>query len=149
MRGSVKWFNQAKGYGFIARDDGGADTFVHLSDILEGRVLGPGDRVEFQVAQDQRGRAKAVRVRLLAKGTEEPSERPSRARMDRSGEEGEPFRERLEQTQATLSATTAHLETLIDLLVEKGIITRQEMEERSGEKRRMKEVAFEGGGQMS
>ncbi|MBI3988409.1 MAG: cold shock domain-containing protein [candidate division NC10 bacterium] len=144
MRGSVKWFNQAKGYGFIARDDGGADTFVHLSDILEGRVLGPGDRVEFQVAQDQRGRSKAVRVKLLAKGTtEEPQERPAQARTERSVEEEEPFRDKLEQTQATLSETAAHLETLIQLLVEKGIITRQEMEERTGEKQRAEEAAFE------
>lgn len=144
MRGSVKWFNQSKGYGFIARDDGGTDTFVHLSDILEGRPLSPGDRVEFQVAQDQRGRSKAVRVRLLAKGTpEEPQERPARARMERSVEEGELFRDKLEQAQATLSETTAHLETLIELLIEKGIITRQEMEERTGGQRRVEEAAIE------
>ena len=57
LKGTVKWFNSAKGYGFIGREDGGADTFVHYSAITsEGyRSLGEGDRVEFEIVQGQKG----------------------------------------------------------------------------------------------
>jgi len=54
--GSVKWFHKAKGYGFIARPDGG-EIFVHHSGIRgEGaKTLNEGDQVEFQVVQGQKG----------------------------------------------------------------------------------------------
>jgi CspA family cold shock protein len=56
--GVVKWFNDQKGYGFIARDSGG-DVFVHYSAIGgQGfRSLVEGDRVEFSVEQGQKGPA--------------------------------------------------------------------------------------------
>lgn len=55
--GTVKWFNDSKGYGFITRDDGEKDVFVHFSDIQgEGfRSLKEGDRVEFEVREDPKG----------------------------------------------------------------------------------------------
>ncbi|HCU57639.1 MAG TPA: cold-shock protein [Anaerolineaceae bacterium] len=55
--GVVKWFNGEKGYGFIARDNGEKDVFVHFSAInAEGfRTLREGQRVEFEVAQGQKG----------------------------------------------------------------------------------------------
>lgn len=55
--GTVKWFNNSKGYGFIGREDGGADIFVHYSAITsEGyRSVGEGDRVEFEIVQGQKG----------------------------------------------------------------------------------------------
>ncbi len=62
--GTVKWFNGAKGYGFIEREQGG-DVFVHYSAIQgEGfRNLEEGQRVEFSVEQDTKGlRAKEVAV---------------------------------------------------------------------------------------
>ena len=63
-QGTVKWFNNEKGYGFIALD-GGQDVFVHYSAILADgfRSLVENQRVEFEVAQGPKGpQADAVRV---------------------------------------------------------------------------------------
>jgi cold shock protein len=61
--GKVKWFNNAKGYGFIGREDG-PDVFVHYSAILgEGyRSLSEGDCVEFEIATGAKG-PQAAKVR--------------------------------------------------------------------------------------
>jgi len=55
--GTVKWFNDQKGYGFITPDEGGKDVFVHHSSIVgDGfKTLAEGARVEFEVAQGQKG----------------------------------------------------------------------------------------------
>jgi cold shock protein len=57
VKGSVKWFNDAKGYGFINRDDKQKDVFVHFSAIGgDGfKTLAEGDRVEFDVVQGEKG----------------------------------------------------------------------------------------------
>jgi len=56
LKGTVKWFNNAKGYGFIGRDDG-ADVFVHYSAISSDgyKSLQEGDAVEFEIVQGQKG----------------------------------------------------------------------------------------------
>jgi CspA family cold shock protein len=64
-QGTVKWFNSEKGYGFISQDGGGADIFVHYSEIDAGgfRSLEEGQHVQFEVGHGQKGpQATAVRV---------------------------------------------------------------------------------------
>jgi len=65
IEGTVKWFNAEKGYGFIEREDGQGDVFVHFSAInAEGyRTLEEGQRVTFEVVADAKGpRAENVTV---------------------------------------------------------------------------------------
>jgi CspA family cold shock protein len=65
IEGRVKWFNEAKGYGFIERDDG-PDVFVHYSAISgEGfRTLGEGEGVQFDIVQGPKGPQAANVIRL-------------------------------------------------------------------------------------
>ena len=68
MLGTVKWFDNSKGYGFIGCDDG-KDMFVHYSGIEgEGyRILNQGDRVEFEVVKGPKG-LQAGNVRVCGQG---------------------------------------------------------------------------------
>ncbi|MBU7046972.1 MAG: cold shock domain-containing protein [Theionarchaea archaeon] len=63
MKGTIKWYNARKGYGFIQGEDG-KDVFVHQSEVPQGTFLNEGDRVEFNVESSERG-PKAVGVRKL------------------------------------------------------------------------------------
>jgi CspA family cold shock protein len=69
--GTVKWFNTAKGFGFIQPDDGGADVFVHISAVEQAglRGLNEGDLVDFELEQDRRsGKLSAGQLVVTGQG---------------------------------------------------------------------------------
>ncbi len=65
--GTVKFFNIDKGYGFIAPEDGGADSFVHISAVERAGMptINEGDRLEFEIEVDRRGKYAAVNLSPL------------------------------------------------------------------------------------
>jgi CspA family cold shock protein len=65
--GTVKWFNPAKGYGFIEPDDGGKDAFVHISAVERAGLssLNEGQKISFEVQQGQNGKASAENLSII------------------------------------------------------------------------------------
>lgn len=65
--GTVKWFNTQKGYGFITPDEGARDVFVHITALKDAGldVLDEGQRLEFELTQNQDGKTKASGLKLL------------------------------------------------------------------------------------
>lgn len=64
--GTVKFFNDDKGFGFITPENGGQDVFVHVSALERGGSLREGDKVTFEVGQDRKtGKSKAENVSVL------------------------------------------------------------------------------------
>jgi cold shock protein len=63
--GTVKFFNQGKGYGFIQPDDGGKDAFVHISAVERSGMNGlrENQRISYELQQDQRGKTSAVNLK--------------------------------------------------------------------------------------
>jgi CspA family cold shock protein len=78
--GTVKWFNTAKGFGFIQPDDGGADVFVHVSAVEQAglRGLNEGDQVSFELEQDRRS-GKLAAGQLVVTGHSDPPPRAPRS----------------------------------------------------------------------
>ncbi len=64
LRGTVKWFNGQKGYGFIQPDDGSKDVFVHISAVERAglQTLNEGQKVAFAVESGQQGKLSAVNL---------------------------------------------------------------------------------------
>ena len=62
--GTVKFFNDQKGYGFIAPEDGGADAFVHITAVERAgmHTLQQNQRVSYELEQDRRGKMSAVNI---------------------------------------------------------------------------------------
>ncbi len=78
LRGTVKWFNNAKGFGFVIPDDGSGDVFVHYSAIaMEGyRTLKPGQRVAYEAENTPNGRHAVTLT---------PEEEPAPAPLGKTG----------------------------------------------------------------
>jgi cold shock protein len=94
--GTVKFFNGAKGFGFIAPDDGGSDVFVHISAVERSGLSGlnEGDLVSFDLEQDRRS-GKMAASNLVVTGSAGPSARPApRAGAPRFGGGGDGFQRR-------------------------------------------------------
>jgi cold shock protein len=63
--GTVKFYNDTKGFGFITPDDGSTDLFVHITGVVGVDSLMDNDRVSFDVTQGREGKMQAVNVQLL------------------------------------------------------------------------------------
>ena len=65
--GTVKWFSDDKGFGFITPDEGGNDAFVHISALekIGLNSLNPDQRVSYELQTDQRGKTSAVQLQTL------------------------------------------------------------------------------------
>jgi CspA family cold shock protein len=79
--GTVKFFNDAKGYGFIAPDGGGNDAFVHMTAVERGgmRTLREGQRVSYALEQDRRGKMSATDLKSAEAATTADSQTPAPA----------------------------------------------------------------------
>ena len=67
LNGTVKWFNLTKGFGFLAREDGQKDVFVHISAVEKAGLSGlsEGQKVQFEVAKGRDGHLSAENLKLL------------------------------------------------------------------------------------
>ena len=81
--GTVKFFNENKGYGFIAPDGGGNDAFVHISAVERSgmRTLRQDQRVSYDLQEDRRGKMAAVNLKA-AEDSEAAVEEPANDDMD-------------------------------------------------------------------
>jgi cold shock protein len=77
--GTVKFFNESKGYGFIAPDGGGNDAFVHISAVENSgmRTLHQDQRVTYDLEQDRRGKMAAVNLKAADAQAETAAEAPA------------------------------------------------------------------------
>ena len=79
--GTVKFFNESKGYGFIAPDDGGKDAFVHISAVERSGMhsLRQDQRVSYELEVDRRGKMAAVNLKAADDSAQDQGQPPSEA----------------------------------------------------------------------
>ncbi len=67
LKGTVKWFNTVKGFGFIVPEDGSNDAFVHISAVQRAGLtsLQEGQQVEYELVEDERGRNSAQNLSIV------------------------------------------------------------------------------------
>jgi cold shock protein len=67
-QGTVKWFNDDKGFGFIVPDAGGADVFIHITDVKDAHydTLDEGARIEYDLKEGFNGKVKAVKPKIIS-----------------------------------------------------------------------------------
>ena len=91
--GTVKFFNEGKGYGFIQPDGGGQDAFVHISAVERSgmRTLRENQRVNYDLQQDNRGKMKAENLRSAddAEAPEAAAEEAAETTAEDAGNQGE------------------------------------------------------------
>jgi CspA family cold shock protein len=65
--GTVKWFNPAKGYGFLQPDDGAKDVFLHISDVQRAGLQDPreGDKLEYEIQRGPEGKTSAGELKTV------------------------------------------------------------------------------------
>ena len=98
MEGTIKWFNERKGFGFVTGDDG-QDYFVHSSALKEGTTVRENDRVSFDPAETDKGK-QAQNVALLEKGSEAKEEAPAEEKPAEEPKPEEPEAEAAEEPKA-------------------------------------------------
>ena len=86
--GTVKFFNDAKGYGFIAPEGGGNDAFVHISAVEQSgmRTLRENQRVSYDLQEDRRGKMAAVNLKAAEDSTSSESASDEQAANDTAAE---------------------------------------------------------------
>ena len=74
--GTVKFFNDAKGYGFIQPENGGTDAFVHISAVERAgmRTLRQDQRLSYELEEDRRGKMSAVNLQAADQGAEQAAD---------------------------------------------------------------------------
>jgi len=89
--GTVKFFNENKGYGFIAPEGGGQDAFVHISAVERSgmRTLRENQRVSYELQEDRRGKMAAVNLKSADETAEASSEAEPEAANDQDSEQAE------------------------------------------------------------
>jgi len=86
--GTVKFFNESKGYGFIAPDGGGNDAFVHISAVERSglRTLRENQRVNYELQEDRRGKMSAVNLQPADEASEAEGEAEAGPANDQQAE---------------------------------------------------------------
>ena len=81
--GTVKWFNSAKGFGFIEPEDGSKDAFVHISAMERAGIssLSEGQKVEYEVQPGRDGKSSAENLKLVDWGADCPHQEAKRTRL--------------------------------------------------------------------